>query len=423
MASSSSSSAPPPLIVQPQPPRAERIDKQKFGLAALVVGLGITLFFALKLQSKHAAQQAIQPAPLPGAHEVSGTDSTDPFLRIPSSYAGIDRTPKPPKVEPPPTTPEPVFAPAVPPPPTPRVAPQAPPPTPVHAAAPPAPPVKTPPKRWLFANMQQSVATPPFPHPKSALPPGEDDQAGMAPGLAPGTTQGTAAGVSSGLPPGRAQTPGARTSGTARNLIQAAQWARPVDPTRVLYRSQTIPGVLMQDVNSDLPGQVKIMVTRPVLDRFGQGQVLIPQYTLLVGQQDGRPVYGQARLGVTIEEMEWPDGTVLGLGKAALADKSGAMGVAGKVNNHWSKVGLGAVLSAVLSIGARAPFGNTTGFQPTLPQEFSQDVGASLSRTGQQVVQRALTVPPTITLTAGTEVSVQLSENLSLQRPPLPVIK
>ncbi len=201
-------------------------------------------------------------------------------------------------------------------------------------------------------------------------------------------------------------------------LIQQAQWAVPEDPSHVLYRSQTIHGLLMHEVNSDIPGQMRILVIRPVEDRFGQGVTLIPQHTIMLGEQQGKPVYGMNRLDVSIVELEYPDGTLVSLAKAKLTDKSGAVGGAGKVNNHYAKLGIAAVLSAVLNVGARSIAGNQTGFAPTVEQQTAGEIGSSINRSGQSIVQRELQVSPTITIAAGTEVAVQLQENLSFTQPP-----
>jgi len=109
------------------------------------------------------------------------------------------------------------------------------------------------------------------------------------------------------------------------------------------------------------------------------------------------------------------------LAKSKLTDKSGAVGGAGDVNNHYAKLGIAAVLSAVLNVGARSVAGNQTGFAPTIEQQTASDIGSSINRSGQSIVQRELQVSPTITIKAGTEVAVQLQENISFTQPPTPV--
>jgi type IV secretion system protein VirB10 len=157
-----------------------------------------------------------------------------------------------------------------------------------------------------------------------------------------------------------------------------------------------------------------------VTDRFHQGHVLIPQHSILLGTQAGRPAFGQTRVAVTIEEIQFPQGEIVRL-QGQMADRSGALGSRGTVNNHYVKIGVGAVLSAVLNIGTRGLTGSPQNYQPTLGQEFTQDIGASVNRSGQSIVDKSLNIPPTLTLKAGTAVTIQLSENLSFAQPPVAI--
>ena len=301
-----------PLLVRPVPPTAERIDKRKFLGVFAVLGLILVLVFALKLHNASTTAQAVQPAPLPGLGEVNAAGSLDQILQVPKSYAGLDRRPPAPKPPGPGgdapspfptgasgTPPAPPTPPTVPTPPgTPNAA-----PVPKAAAAPstPTPEAKPAPKRWLFADLSNAVAAPPFPTGR------------------PGREEG-----------GRASD----AASTGAPLLRPARQERPGDPSRVLYRSQVIPGILLHQMNSDIPGQVRIMVTQPVTDRFHQGQVLIPQASILLGVQEQTPAFGQNRLAVKIEEVHTPQGDVIAL-PGQLADRGGANGVKGKVNNHY----------------------------------------------------------------------------------------
>jgi type IV secretion system protein VirB10 len=369
-------------------------------LGLLVVYLFVTL------SARQRGRETPLPPAKPGAYEVSGTPEPDVALKLQQSYAGWNREPAPaPKVSaapPPIPIPEPLPAlqqaqpamplftqAAAPPLPPAREAPSLLPTSvpperqaPVQRQEPPAPPK---PKRWLFAEMGQHLSKPPFPvaapskeSPTDAKPEGEK---------------------------------------TASSLVHAAQWTRPVDPTRVLYRSQSIHGLVLNTINSDIPGDVKIHVITPVTDRFAQGQVLIPQHAIVIGTQEGKTSFGQARLGIQLEQLEFPDGTIVTL-KGKVADKSGAVGAEGTVNNHYGRVILGAGISALLSIGSRAPFGSTEGFQSSLQQDFAKDASGGLNRSGQDILKRELLATPTITIPSGTEVSIQLQENVSFSKEP-----
>jgi type IV secretory pathway VirB10-like protein len=318
----------------------------------------------------------------------------EPTLKIPLTFAGLDRRPPEPKPDAPPIPQAEKLAEITPP------AEEAPPPPPAQkepairkepahqvqtVAQAPQKPERKPPNKWLFAEVQQGrgVQAPPFPLPK------DEEESG------PGGSRSRAA-----------------------SLFPQATWGTPEDPTKVLYRSQVINGILQHDVNSDQPGLIRILVTEEVQDRFGQGKTLLPQYTILLGAQDGKVSFGQSRLGVTIASAELPTGTVIAFNKFKAGDATGATGITGTVDNHYLQLGIGAVLSAALSIGSRAVAGNPRGFQQNLAQDFVEDVSRDVNRTGQEVVKRFADIPPTITIPHGTPVTVQLSENVNLMTAP-----
>jgi type IV secretory pathway VirB10-like protein len=314
----------------------------------------------------------------------------EPTLKIPVTFAGLDRRPPASEAPPPPIPRAEKLAEITPPPPPPDVKkesePKRDPERQVQTVAqPPQKPERKAPSKWLFAEVKQQggVQEPPFPRPK------DEEEGGQ------GSSRSRAA-----------------------SLFPQATWGTPEDPTKVLYRSQVINGILQHDVNSDQPGLIRVLVTEEVQDRFGQGKVLLPQYTILLGSQDGKVSFGQSRLGVTIDSAELPTGTVIAFNKFKVGDETGATGITGKVDNHYLQVGIGAILSAALSIGSRAVAGNPRGFQQNLAQDFAEDVSRDVNRTGQEVVKRFADIPPTIRLTHGTPVTVQLSENVNLQTPP-----
>jgi type IV secretion system protein TrbI len=389
----------PPPLPPKQPPvelatRLPRITTLRgpllvsIGVVALVVLIAGFILSSARQQAK--ARKPPEPPPVP-------TRSSQVLAGIPATYhqalapKEVDAAPPTPSTPPPIPTP----SPGAPPMPPPLAMPSAPAP-PVPVRFPPAQAVSQtpaplqppkPPSKWLFAETKQTggVQEPPFPVLK-------DEQDG---------------------PPGQ---PGSSAS-RAAGLFPQAVWGTPADPTKVLYRSQVLNGLLQHAINSDQPGLVRILVTEEVQDRFGQGQVLVPQYTILLGAQDGKVAYGQSRLGITIDSMEFPNGTVVTLSQAKGGDDTGATGVAGSVNNHWGKVILGAGITALLSVGTRVPAGNTSGYVATIPQDVASNAGQSISQSGAQIVQRQLNVSPTITIPAATPVTVQLSQNVSFQTP------
>lgn len=212
----------------------------------------------------------------------------------------------------------------------------------------------------------------------------------------------------------------ATTESPTTTLIQPARWEIPANPLQTIYRSQTLAGRLLQAVNSEIPGQVKIHLVMPVKDKFGYNTTILPQDTLIIATQEGRTTYGATRLGLKLEQLELPSGEVIEL-RATVGDEAGTNGMKGKVNNHYGKLILGTGLSALLNIGVRSAVG-TPGknqfFQDPL-QEAAQDVGQTVQRAATDIIGRELQVRPTITIPAGTPCSINLTENMSFSRPPL----
>lgn len=362
---------------QPHPPVA-RINRRLLGIL-LAVGVGLGAWMLSGHTSPPGTNQAEAP-PLAVA-----PPPPEELTRLPKNYGDIVR-PQASSIAPPPAAPPPPEAPPkIPmatPMPEPKPAPAVAPPPVSHAPDKPKPK----PEKWLFVNLNDSKGTPPFPLPKI-----EETKA-------------------------LAQT-------KAEGLIPAATWAKPLRPTRVWYRDMPVRGLSLDAINSDVPGSIRIMVTSPLMDRFQSGEVLIEQFSTIVGRQEMKATYGQQRLDVTVEQVITPAGTVIALNKPKLGDVSGAAGLNSQVNNHYLQLGVAALLSAALSVGARVPAGSQSGYAPNLPQEFSGDIAASFNRSGQDIVKRELLRPPTLTAPAGSPVTLQLLENVSLMTQPILVTK
>lgn len=257
-------------------------------------------------------------------------------------------------------------------------------------------------------------ATPPAPHQASPSPTPAVAPAPAAPPkrwsmLAQGTRQSETKTVEAGKPP---------LPSEAQGLIQPARWAIPQAPLLTLYRSQVIPVRLLTALNSDLPGQSVFETTVPVFDKFHQGVTIIEKGSLLVAHQEGKPDYGQSRVSMKLDQLELPTGEIVAL-QAVVGDSHGANGLSGKVNNHYTKLLLATGISALLNIGARSAAGTPTGYQYNPAQDAAREIGSSVQRDAQGIVDKQLKVPPTITAPVGTIGTIQLQENVQFNRPPM----
>lgn len=205
-----------------------------------------------------------------------------------------------------------------------------------------------------------------------------------------------------------------------QDLIHAARWAIPAEPLKTLYMSQTLAGRILDPLQSDLPGRLKIVLTVPTFDKFGQGVTILPKETLVIAQQASVPQYGQTRLQVRLIQLELPGGEVVSL-NAMVGDDQGTNGLSGKTNNHYGKLLLATGIAAVLNIGVQAAVG-TPGPQEYFRspvQDAAKDLGQGVQQEAQKVVDRELRVPPTITRKAGTFCIITLEENIQFNHAPI----
>jgi type IV secretion system protein VirB10 len=209
---------------------------------------------------------------------------------------------------------------------------------------------------------------------------------------------------------------------TAQGLINPARWAMPDKPLKTLYRSQLLPCRTLDAINSDIGGQASLELTVPIYDKFNYGQEILAKASKVIITIRKNPSYGATRLDIQVEQIEPPSGEVINL-KASIADQDGAAGLPGKVNNHYGKLLLATGISAVLNIGAQSIAG-TPGrgeFYENPAQSAARDLGHSVQRDAQPIIERELKLPPTITVKPQTLCSVSLLENVQFNRPPVVV--
>jgi len=70
-----------------------------------------------------------------------------------------------------------------------------------------------------------------------------------------------------------------------------------------------IPAVLEQDINSDLPGEIRALVRETVYDTASGQYLLVPQGSRLVGTYDSKVAYAQNALLVVWNRIIFPDGS------------------------------------------------------------------------------------------------------------------
>ena len=110
-----------------------------------------------------------------------------------------------------------------------------------------------------------------------------------------------------------------------------------------------IPAVLEQGLNSDLPGELKALVTVNVYDTATGQFLLIPQGSRLIGKYDSRVSYGQSGVQVVWNRIIFPDASSVDLNGMEGLDAQGNAGLRDKVDRHYKRLFGSAALSSLFS--------------------------------------------------------------------------
>lgn len=180
-----------------------------------------------------------------------------------------------------------------------------------------------------------------------------------------------------------------------------------------------IPAVLEQALNSDLPGELKALVTSNVYDTATGRFVLIPQGSRLVGIYDSRVGYGQDGAQVIWDRVIFPDGSSLDLGGMIGQDAHGFSGFREKVDHHYRRlIGFAVLTSLFAAASDIAQSRNRTLLtQPTAGEVAASAAGREASDVGAQITRRNLNVQPTIKIPLGYKFNVRVNRDILFEAP------
>jgi type IV secretion system protein VirB10 len=180
-----------------------------------------------------------------------------------------------------------------------------------------------------------------------------------------------------------------------------------------------IPAVLEQSLNSDLPGELKALVTTNVYDTATGMYLLIPQGSRLIGQYDSRISYGQDGVQVIWNRIIFPDASTIDLNGMVGLDSHGNAGLRDRVDRHYKRLlGFSVLTSMFTAAFAISQQRNQSVLvNPSPGQIAAGAVGEELSQTGSQITRRNLNVQPTIKVPAGYRFTVRVNRDILFESP------
>ena len=179
--------------------------------------------------------------------------------------------------------------------------------------------------------------------------------------------------------------------------------------SKVVPQGTIVAGILETAINSDLPGQVRAVVSRDV-PGFDGTTVLIPRGSRLIGQYSSGVALGQSRAFIIWTRLLRSDGVSVQLASAG-TDALGTAGLAGKVNTHFLRRFGAATLLSVVTAGLEYVANKGGGTQVLVGSTSQANQLASIA------LQREIDIPPTIKVLQGTPIRVFVARDLDFGEP------
>ena len=178
-----------------------------------------------------------------------------------------------------------------------------------------------------------------------------------------------------------------------------------------------IPGILETAIISDLPGQVRAIVSQDVYSFDGR-RVLIPTGTRLIGEYQSEIMRGQTRIFVVWTRMLRNDGISVRLNSVG-ADSLGRAGLPGRVDKKFRERFGAAILLSIVGAGASYLTGygsEAAGGAGDDAQNAEERARETLAQTFSDMANEALNdslrIPPTISVNQGERIFVFVRQDL-----------
>ncbi|MBT9333005.1 TrbI/VirB10 family protein [Paracidobacterium acidisoli] len=179
-----------------------------------------------------------------------------------------------------------------------------------------------------------------------------------------------------------------------------------------VFEGTTIDTVLVDRLDGEFAGDVKVMVTNPVYSQDRQ-HILVPEGTFILGTAQKVSGLGQKRLALTFHRMLMPDKYSVDLDQFHGLDQAGESGVKDKINNHYVEIFGASIALGIISGAAEATNANQ-GYNETGTEAYKAGIASSLSQSSANVLDRFINIPPAITIREGHRIKIYITQDMLL---------
>jgi len=204
--------------------------------------------------------------------------------------------------------------------------------------------------------------------------------------------------------------PGANAQFANANTATTTVEAKPLPhPDETIAQGTIIQAVLETAINSDLPGMVRAVVSRPVY-AYTHERLIIPAGSRLIGQYASALVQGQNRVMIIWQRIMLPSGIAVPLHSPGTDPLGRAGQGADTVDTHFlARFSQAALLSLIgagtASVGAGDHDNSAASYRTGVAQSFQQSA--------QQSLQGTAALKPTLHIHQGTKIHVFVAHDIS----------
>lgn len=186
----------------------------------------------------------------------------------------------------------------------------------------------------------------------------------------------------------------------------------PTDLSRVITATRFISALLVNAINSELPGKVVATIEENVYGGHNRN-VLVPAGSQAVGRYKALAKPGDERIMVIWERIITPEGINIHLGDAEMADAMGRSGITGDVDNRFmDRYGMALLVSSLSALTAyNVPVTNQG------QQVVVQTYGSNIASLSSQILEKNINLKPKVSIPAGQRILISPQKDIWFKKP------
>ncbi len=200
--------------------------------------------------------------------------------------------------------------------------------------------------------------------------------------------------------------------------IPTSLTSRPVDLSRTLPMTEIIPVILIDEIKSELAGEVvRAAIPQNVYAYHGR-KILIPAGSTAIGRYKPLQKIGDTRLAIAFYRIVTPEGINIKLNGFA-SDQEGSEGLTGELDNKTKEKFGGAGIASLIQAMAQLSINVDNQQQKAAAGAVTQP----LSEVITQVISQSINIAPTLRIPKGSTFNIKFASDIWFPEPVASVIE